>query len=392
MTTSRERFLAVLNHRLPDRVPAAPDTSNYIPARRTGLPFWEIYFEGAVPLWQAYLDTAVHFGMDAWVASCTGVPFENRSSRVTWESELVFDEARAAMLRRTVAHTPSGDLNQEELCYRHDPPTPTIKLIKHLVEDFAKYRWLIQPPTGFDFHALDAVRQVCREHDFAFGLTIGYPGFQNWMNAVQGGVQPLAEAEMDTPAVLEEWADLDLARGTREMELLLDAGLDYILFGGSGTITLASPRLARKYALPALKKWSKMAKDAGVPTMLHSCGKSMALVKMLAEETDVDLINPLEVPPMGDVHLAEVKRLYGSRIALMGNLHTTEVMMLGTPELVRQKVIEALRDAGQGGNFILSTGDQCGPLTPDANLFALVDAVQAYGRYDPDGSLPDLPL
>jgi len=53
---------------------------------------------------------------------------------------------------------------------------------------------------------------------------------------------------------------------------------------------------------------SAMAKAAEVPTMLHSCGKSRALVDMLCEDTDVNCINPLEIAPMGDVDLAEVKQ------------------------------------------------------------------------------------
>lgn len=117
--------------------------------------------------------------------------------------------------------------------------------------------------------------------------------------------------------------------------------------------------------------------------MLHSCGKSRALVDMLVEETDVNCINPLEVPPMGDVDLAEVKRAHGRQIALMGNLHTTEVMLRGSPDLVRARAREAIRVAGPGGGFILSTGDQCGRDTPDANLFAFVEAAREFGRYDP---------
>ncbi|PKO23869.1 MAG: hypothetical protein CVU38_01825 [Chloroflexi bacterium HGW-Chloroflexi-1] len=176
------------------------------------------------------------------------------------------------------------------------------------------------------------------------------------------------------------------------MELALQAGPDYILFGGSGTITLAAPRLALKYAIPALKRWSGMARDAGIPTMLHSCGKSRALADMLAADTDVGMLNPLEVPPMGDIDLAEVKRTHGRRMAFMGNLHTTDVMWLGTPQLVEHKAIQAMRDAGQGGGFILSTGDQCGRETPDENIFAIVEAAKKYGRYDPaTGALPDLP-
>jgi uroporphyrinogen decarboxylase len=116
--------------------------------------------------------------------------------------------------------------------------------------------------------------------------------------------------------------------------------------------------------------------------MLHSCGKSRALVDLLCDETDVDCINPLEIPPMGDIDLAEVKRARGHQISLMGNLHTTNVMLRGTSDDVRAAARQALRDAGQGGGFILSTGDQCGPATPEENLFALVETAKTHGVYN----------
>ena len=119
-----------------------------------------------------------------------------------------------------------------------------------------------------------------------------------------------------------------------------------------------------------------MAKKAGVPTMLHSCGLERDLVAWCAEETDLDCINPLEVPPMGDCDLAELKRRYGDRIALMGNLHTTEVMLHGSPEDVMRASREAIEAAGAGGGFILSTGDQCGRDTPDENIRAMVRAAE----------------
>ncbi|MCK5526884.1 MAG: hypothetical protein KAJ05_07020 [Candidatus Latescibacteria bacterium] len=156
---------------------------------------------------------------------------------------------------------------------------------------------------------------------------------------------------------------------------------------------MASPDLAAMYAIPALKKWSKMTKDAGLPTMLHSCGKNRVLADMLVAETDVGMLNPLEIPPAGDIDLAEIKRKHGRRLAFMGNLHTTDVMLNGTPETVRQKAIEAMQDAGQDGGFILSTGDQCGRDTPDENIFAIIEAAKQVGRYDPTtGELPDLPV
>jgi uroporphyrinogen decarboxylase len=118
--------------------------------------------------------------------------------------------------------------------------------------------------------------------------------------------------------------------------------------------------------------------------MLHSCGKNRALADMLADETDVGMLNPLEPPPMGDIDLAEAKRAHGSRLAFMGNLHTTDVMLLGTPQDVRRESLKAIRDAGAGGGFVLSTGDQCGRDTPDANLLEMVATAHELGAYPLD--------
>ena len=107
------------------------------------------------------------------------------------------------------------------------------------------------------------------------------------------------------------------------------------------------------------------------------------MVKACAEETALNCINPLEIPPMGDITLKEAKEIVrGTQLALMGNLHTTNVMLNGTVEEVKAAARQAIDDAGQGGGFILSTGDQCGWGTPDENLFALVEVAENYGRYD----------
>jgi uroporphyrinogen decarboxylase len=119
----------------------------------------------------------------------------------------------------------------------------------------------------------------------------------------------------------------------------------------------------------------------GIPTHVHSCGPETALVKMAAEETHLTVIDPLEIQPMGDCDLAELKRLYGDRIVLKGNLHTTKVMLHGTVEDVIAASRQAIDDAGHKGGFILSTGDQCGRDTPDANLHAMVQTARSYGRY-----------
>ncbi|MFH1008120.1 MAG: uroporphyrinogen decarboxylase family protein [Candidatus Latescibacterota bacterium] len=394
MMTSRERVITAMRNGIPDRVPVAPDVSTYIPMKRSGRTdqdFW-MGCKGNTPQWQVYLDTVDYFGMDAWTAPQFGLPTIDEHSQAEWKSESAVDLVRDAMVQTTTVKTPDGELKQVNVCFRGDQAAPSERLIKDLTKDFRKFMHTQPMPKAVDLKMLQTFRSACRKRDYAFGVTITYPGFHNWNSYVDGGIEALSYAEIDTPEILQEWFEWDLERGTRCMEWALQADLDYILFGGSGTITLASPQLAAKYAIPALKKWSKMAKDAGLPTMLHSCGKNRVLADMLVAETDVGMLNPLETPPAGDIDLAEIKRAHGRRLAFMGNLHTTDVMLHGTPEIVQQKAIEAMQDAGRGGGFILSTGDQCGRDTPDENIFSIVEAAKQYGRYDPTtGELPDLP-
>jgi len=65
----------------------------------------------------------------------------------------------------------------------------------------------------------------------------------------------------------------------------------------------------------------------------------------------------------------------------MGNLHTTDVMLFGSVQDVERACRQAIDDAGEGGGFILSTGDQCGRDTPDENIRAMVRVGREYGKY-----------
>lgn len=376
--SSRERFLTAMRGGIPDRVPCTPDFSNMIPCRLTGKPFWDIYLHNDPPLWQAYLDAADFFGIDAWFFN--GQLDFRYDGSVVASSEIVAN-TNDWLVQRTHLRTPAGEVTGETTYYRSDPPTPTVKPIKDIRAEFAQFKCLFQMPQAYSTET--ALRQkAALGGRHAFGSCVGFPGFQLWMVFTEGGVAPLAFAEADCPELLEELREVHEAAVLKQVEMMLDSRLfDFILLGGSGSITLASPALFDKYALPTIQKVTRLCRQAGVATMLHSCGKESYIVQRCAEETDLDCINPLEIAPMGDSSLAELKRLYGHRIALMGNLHTTDVMLRGSVDDVIAAARRCIDDAAAGGGFILSTGDQCGRDTPDANLRALVRAAIDYGAY-----------
>ena len=376
--TSRERMLTAFRNEEPDRVPVAPDISNMIPCRRTGKPFWDIYIHADPPLWRAYLDAVRHFDMDGWFIY-TGISPIREGARLAWRSEEVARTDERITLRSTIT-TPDGDLTSETLYYRADPPTVTRKLIRDLRADMPRLRHLFAPITGYDASDLRLHMREVGEAG-AVGGGIPVPGMHDLFGWFDGGLEAATEAYVDDYATLREFVSWQEESALRHAEMTIDARPDYLLLGASGLWKLSSPRIFRDLSLPTIQRVTRMAREAGIPTVLHSCGKERALLTIFAEETDLSCANPLEVAPMGDCDLAEAKQAVGDRLALMGNLHTTDLMLRGTPSEVEAASIAAIRAAGRGGGFVLSTGDQCGRDTPDENIHAMVRTAHEHGRY-----------
>jgi uroporphyrinogen-III decarboxylase len=65
----------------------------------------------------------------------------------------------------------------------------------------------------------------------------------------------------------------------------------------------------------------------------------------------VDVLNPIEPPPMGDITMAEAFARVGGRMGLEGNIETHDLMTAGPQELTAK--IHATLEAGRGRRLIL---------------------------------------
>lgn len=375
--TGRERILTALFNRVPDRVPATPDISIMIPSKLAGKPNYEIEINDNPSLTSAYIRAARYFGIDGWLFN--GILSFKMKSQVT--SERTIDKSSDRWTVRTIIHTPDGDMTTVSVHPHDNPGTLVERPVINFKEDFKKIRHFYSEIVSYD----DAIYRRQKKEIGEGGMICCYidpPGFQNYFGLM--GIDQLTYAYMDEPDLFMELVALHEKQAQQKMEMAIDAGVESILTGGSGSITLQSPTLFRRLSLPTIKKITGMAKQAGILTGIHSCGKEYEVVEMCANETDLDYINPLEIPPMGNCHLADIKRKFGDKLALMGNLHTSEVMLFGSVDMVRLESLRAIRDAGEGGGFVLSTGDQCGRDTPFENIFALVEVAKEFGAYPLD--------
>jgi len=377
--TSRERLQAVLAGKIPDCVPVAPDTSNMIPARLTGKPFWQIYLYQDPPLWLAYLDCVKHFGFDSLMDGYfpLTLPEEADPDAPAWEPMIVYEtpERLVVQHRRREGRRVAWS-SRVDVYYVADPPTGGVPPEKIGLPPVPR-RWrpvegVKQWPTGVDL--LRLVKQEMGDH--------GLVGVWCGTTLLTGNPEALY-SYYDDPAPWRRRAVelLEHFEARFHRLLRLPERLDFLCLGASGTLVFGTVPMFRELALPIVQRITELAAAAGLPTHIHSCGPERELVRICAEETQLSVIDPLEPPPMGDCDLAHLKRRYGHRLTLKGNLHTTEVMLRGTPETVAAASRQAIDAAAEGGRFILSTGDQCGRDTRDENILAMIATARDYGHY-----------
>ena len=374
--TSKERMMTALTCGVPDRVPVAPDFSCMVPCRLTGKPFWDVLLYNDPPLWQAYLRACDYYQTDAWFIY--GGPEIRTKGQISTESSIQKENGR--IYRRTSYQTPEGDLSTTEVFLPGDASTMVEKLIKDLKADMPKLRHYFAQITDYKMDQVWRLREALGDRGL-LGVGVATPGLHIWTTYFEGSLEAATYAMYDEPELFEELCWLFERQQDRIVEICCEEKVESILTGGSGSITMQSPDIWRKLCLPSIKKQTKMCRDAGVISGIHSCGKEQCMVETCANETDLNYINPLEIPPMGDCNLAECKKLAKGKLALMGNLHTTEVMLRGSTDLVRLSALRAIRDAGMDGGFVLSTGDQCGRDTPDENIRELVRVAEEFGYY-----------
>lgn len=375
--TPRQRLQTVLSGRLPDRVPVSPDFSNMIPARLTGKPFWDLYLYNDPPIWEAYIDCAKHFGIDALMDGYFPLNFPEEKDPQDWLTAIIHrDDDRIITQRYQQTGNKIFWEPYVNLYPKDNPPIFRVspEKLELPVEPIKWEKLTGVKPIDIGPEGLKKIKKMMGEQGLV-GVFVTY----TIAFASQDDIFKYYDGQFDLQKMAEE--RLEQAEKRFHRIMALDVKPDFLCVGGSGTLVYQTMDMFLKVAFPAVKRVIELANQAGIPTHIHSCGPEKELVKLFAEQTSLTVIDPLEIPPAGDCILADLKKNYGDKIVLKGNLHTTNIMLLGSKDDVIQASRKAIEDAAEGGRFILSTGDQCGRDTPDENIFAMIEAAERCGRY-----------
>jgi uroporphyrinogen decarboxylase len=79
--------------------------------------------------------------------------------------------------------------------------------------------------------------------------------------------------------------------------------------------------------------------------------------------------------------LATVKKKYGDRICLVGNIDSSRTLPYGTPEQVAEETLEALRIAAPGYCYILASDHSLHDGIPVRNILRMFEVARKHGVY-----------
>lgn len=140
---------------------------------------------------------------------------------------------------------------------------------------------------------------------------------------------------------------------------------------------LVSPKHLREHLFPWYKKIGELCRRVDKPFILHSDGRLYEIIDDLIN-CGLNALHPIEPKAMD---IAYVKKKWGDKLCLMGNIDLAYTLTLGTPQEVEEEVKQRLREIAPGGGYCVGSSNSITEYVPLANYNAMRETVLKYGRY-----------
>lgn len=329
MTASRDRLLAALERRQPDRLPMIDLT--YWPET---LERWKL--EGYPP----GADPTEYFGLDRLVCindlfdPSFGLP--ERTLEETVEQRIYVDRYGKTMKEWRTATSPPSILapalrTPEEWVALKSRLTPGDDQFNN---PEAERQYAAAAEAG-EFLAITPAEPLWFVLELTMGFELGLVGVVRQKALIADMVATYTD-------YLVAMLDRTLARGYRFDALWFWSDLCY----RNGL--LLSPRSVRELVLPHWVRLGSWAHDHGMKFMFHCDGDVGQLLPLLLE-AGLDAIHPLEVRAGNDAR--SYKRLYGDRLCLIGNIDA-DVIATNDRAAIAAEVAAKVPVLAEGGGYI----------------------------------------
>jgi uroporphyrinogen decarboxylase len=347
--TSRERVLAALNRQIPDRVPVTlyEEVIGYVPAIEAML---RDKCGGQPPGEYFHCDlTSVSIG-------------PSRLDRAALE-----EPGNVRIDEWGVGWRAGGYLHYEEILHpMQSLSAPQIR--NYLFPDL---------DAGYRYEHVSA--EVAKAHQRGLAVT-AFPGSIFECAWYLRSMEELFNDIVFDPATAAFLLDRITERVQWAAERLAAADVDILILGddiaGQKGLLMSLP-MWRRVLKPRLQQVIRAAKVAKPSVLIfyHSDGNVWDAIPDLID-AGVEVLNPLQ-PECIDP--AEVKRVFGQRLAFFGSVSIQRTMPFGTPDQVRAEVRERIETVGRGGGLLIAPAHVLQPDTPWENIVAFFDAVHEYG-------------
>lgn len=347
----RERFLAALHLREPDRVPACPWlTSEWFMG----------YYDLDSVTWYKSLDAQLKAQLEIYSKF----------------ADMQFFPGFRASYGSTVEASAMGC----EIVYPPDTTPQAIPVIQEIPRDLSRLRVGDPETDGRMPEALALYRTLADKlPEHGFEITAGF---------LHGPLDVAAEVRGMTELLM------DFYRAPEAVHQIIDAATETCIawanaqYGASGCTMLhilvsddVSSQIGRghwrEFVEPGMHKLFHSMPE-GVVGGIHNCIRSQQVIDLYPGVG----ARLLQFGP--DVDPAFAKEKVGDQMCLLGNLAPTGVLKEGTPEEVEEACRQVFEKAGPGGGFILGSSGSVARFTPIQNLEAMVRACEKYGTYPMD--------
>jgi methanogenic corrinoid protein MtbC1 len=341
-----ERYMTALHCEEPDRVPQGDWHVDQRPK--------DAFMGRPVKTLQDHVDFWYNAGFD-YVTSSSGILEPVRVPEgMTVKGDGVHTEY-GDRVSREWAHTHEGVLTNWEKFEKHKWPT---------VEDMDLSKW-----DAFDKilpKGMKAILLLGKIYTPAWM----YMGAETFFNALEQDEELVA-------AIINRIGEIQYQTFLRVTEHPCVGAVinpDDIAFN---TGLLVHPKYLRKYIFPWYKKMGKICREKGIGFIFHSDGDCTEVMDDLID-CGFHAFNPIQPNAM---NIVEVKKKWGKKLCLIGNLNLDSTLTLGTPEDVRAEVYERIRTIAPGGGYMVSSSNSITDYVPVANMRALLDATYEFGQY-----------
>lgn len=176
-----------------------------------------------------------------------------------------------------------------------------------------------------------------------------------------------------TYAMVTDWI-IEVARNAA------DLGADMIIVNGDlgfKTGTFLHPRSLHAIHIPRLRTVTEAIKDRRAYMFYHSHGNIWRVLDQIVG-TGVDVVHPLA--PEDQMDISIVKKIFGHRVAVAGNI-STDLLSRATEEEVERVTRKTIEETAPEGGYILMAGSSIHSGVKPENYKKMVDTTHRYGRY-----------